>query len=152
MRARNSSLPIAQSSDYQSRKTPQTASLPKPLTTNEKETFEEQFFAIGRISGTADQNRNVQSKREERENRCEQSISQRGSSGCVDCTEIMYSAVQNDKSGDATGKRGERRGRGRRRGGVLFLSPFPFHASLSTAAADVYLSPAVGVTMVCKGD
>lgn len=42
----------------------------------------------------------------QKENRCEQSISQRGSSGCVDCTEIMYSAVQNGKSTRRRRRRG----------------------------------------------
>lgn len=82
----------------------------------------------------------------EKENRCEQSISQRGSSGCVDCTEIMYSAVQNGKSA-----RGERKGGvGGARGGR--------GSSLSVSLPRVVLrhppspSPADGVTMVCKGD
>lgn len=54
----------------------------------------------------------------QKENRCKQSISQRGSSGCVDCTEIMYSAVQNGKS--ARGEDGG--GRDREDEGTLRLS------------------------------
>lgn len=80
----------------------------------------------------------------QKENRCEQSISQRGSSGCVDCTEIMYSAVQNGK---LTRGKEEGRERSREDEGTLRLS-FPrvaLHCS--------YPSPVVvGVTMVCKGD
>lgn len=74
----------------------------------------------------------------QKENRCEQSISQRGSSGCVDCTEIMYSAVQNGKSG-------EKKGGGEDKG-TLLLSSSRRPPPLS------YPSPVVGVTMVCKGD
>lgn len=59
----------------------------------------------------------------EKENRCEQSISQRGSSGCVDCTEIMYSAVQNGKSGrEGNAKEGWRGGRVGGRSPSLFLA------------------------------
>jgi len=80
----------------------------------------------------------------EKENRCEQSISQRGSSGYVDCTEIMYSIVQNGKLA-----RGERERRGRGDEGERASSPSPFLASPS---ANPSPSPADGVTMVCKGD
>lgn len=71
----------------------------------------EKIQRIGRL--------NLQSQ-VEKENRCEQSISQRGSSGCVDCTEIMYSAVQNGKS--ARGERKGGRGEGGPRGGGGALS------------------------------
>lgn len=63
----------------------------------------EKIQRIGRL--------NLQSQ-VEKENRCEQSISQRGSSGCVDCTEIMYSAVQNGKSARGERKRGGPEGEG----------------------------------------
>lgn len=68
--------------------------------------------------------------RVEKENRCEQSISQRGSSGCVDCTEIMYSAVQNGKTarGERKGAEGVR-GRVRESGSSPRASPFPVSPS-----------------------
>lgn len=88
--------------------------------------------------------------RVEKENRCEQSISQRGSSDCVDCTEIMYSAVQNGKSA-----RGERKGAEGVRGRVRESGSSPRvtlpHVALR-APPPVSPSPADGVTMVCKGD
>lgn len=93
----------------------------------------EKIQRIGRL--------NLQSQ-VEKENRCEQSISQRGSSGCVDCTEIMYSAVQNGKSA-----RGERKGGARGGGGALSVS-LPRVVLRHPPSP----SPADGVTMVCKGD
>lgn len=97
----------------------------------------EKIQRIGRL--------NLQSQ-VEKENRCEQSISQRGSSGCVDCTEIMYSAVQNGKSA-----RGERKRGGPEGEGELSLS-LRLPSSRRPPPPAVSPSPADGVTMVCKGD